>query len=129
MNLGIIRILTDLKVSSGYSPYILREAPSRIVSRKASSCGLGRPWGAAHVARHGYPGSYPPQLVPERLVPVVQRRLQLVRAGANKAEQSNSWSDHHDDSPSSCEQLPSSVQSSPSSVNRSQAAYPKYGLP
>ena len=33
------------------------------------------------------------QLVPERLVPVVQRRLELVRAGANKAEQSNSWSE------------------------------------
>ena len=46
--------------------------------------------GVAHVVCHGYPGSYPPQLVPEHLVPVVQRRLEIVRAGANKAEQSNS---------------------------------------
>ena len=54
--------------------------------RKASSGGLGRPWGAAHVVCRGYPGLYPPQLVLERLVPVVQRRLELVRAGADKAE-------------------------------------------
>ena len=65
--------------------------------------------GAAHVVYHGYPGSYPPQLVLERLLPVVQRRLELVRAGANKAKQSNSWFDHHDELPSSCERLPSSV--------------------
>ena len=65
--------------------------------------------GVAHVVCRGYPGSYPPQLVPERLVPVVQRRLELVKAGANKAEQSNSWFDHRDELPSSCEQLPSSV--------------------
>ena len=69
----------------------------------------------AHVVYHGYPGSYPPQLVPECLVSVVQRRLELVRVGANKAEQSNSWSDHHDELPSSCEE-------SPSSVNRRRAA-------
>ena len=49
------------------------------------------------------------QLVLEHLVPVVQRRLELVRAGVNKAEQSNSWSDHRDELPNSCEQLPSSV--------------------
>ena len=65
--------------------------------------------GAAHVVCRGYPESYPPQLVPERLVFVVQRRLELVRAGANKAEQSNSWSDHRDELSSSCEQLSSSV--------------------
>ena len=46
------------------------------------------PKGAAHVVCRGYPGSYPPHLVPERLVPIVQRRLELVRAGANEAEQS-----------------------------------------
>ena len=50
-----------------------------------------------------------PQLVLERLVSVVQRRLELIRAGANKAEQSKSWSDHRDELPSSCEQLPNSV--------------------
>ena len=42
-NLGIIHILTDLVVSSGYLPDVLRKAPTRIVPRKASSCGLGRP--------------------------------------------------------------------------------------
>ena len=42
-NHGIIHILTDLVVSSGYRPDVLQEAPSRVVPRKASSCGLGRP--------------------------------------------------------------------------------------
>ena len=42
-NLGIIHILTDLVVSSGYLLDVLREAPSRVVPRKASSCGLDRP--------------------------------------------------------------------------------------
>ena len=46
--------------------------------------------GAAHVVCRGYPGSYPPQLVPERLVSAVQRCLELIRAGVNKAEQSDS---------------------------------------
>ena len=41
----IIRILTDLVVSSGYLPGVLREAPSRVVPRKASSYGLGYPRG------------------------------------------------------------------------------------
>ena len=71
--------------------------------------GWAAPRGAAHVVYHGYLGSYPPQLVLERLVFVVQCRLELVQAGANKAEQSNSWFDHCDELPSSCEQLPSSV--------------------
>ena len=44
--------------------------------------------GVAHVVCHGYPESYPPQLVPERLVCVVQCRLELIRAGVNKVEQS-----------------------------------------
>ena len=52
--------------------------------------GCATPRGAAHVVCRGYPGSYTPQLVPERIVPVVQRRLELVRAGVNKAEQSDS---------------------------------------
>jgi len=52
--------------------------------------GWAAPGGAAHVVGRGYPGSYPPQLVPERLVPVVQRRLELLRAGANRAEQKDS---------------------------------------
>ena len=106
-NLGIINILTDLIVSSGYLSDVLRKAPTRIVAHKALSC--GHPKGTAHVVYRGYPGSYPLQLVPERLVPVVQRRLVLVRAGANKAKQSNSWSDHRDELPSSCEPSPSSV--------------------
>ena len=42
-NLGIIHILTDLIVSSEYLPGVLWEAPSRVMPRKASSCGLGHP--------------------------------------------------------------------------------------
>ena len=67
--------------------------------------GWAAPGGVAHVVCRGYPGSYPPQLVPERLVPVVQRCLELVRAGADKAKQSNSWPNHHDELPSNSEQL------------------------
>ena len=85
-------------------------------SRRAESCparcrlvGWAAPRGTAHVVYHGYLLVYTPQLVSERLVSIVQHRLELVRAGANKAEQSNSWSDHRDELPSSCEQLPSSV--------------------
>ena len=52
-------------------------------------------WSAVGIRGH------PPQLVPEHLVPIVQRRLELVQAGANEAEQSNSWSDHRDELPSS----------------------------
>ena len=65
--------------------------------------------GIAHMVCHGYSGLYTPQLVPKHLTPIVQRHLELVRAGANKTEQSNSWSDHRNELPSSCEQLPSSV--------------------
>ena len=71
--------------------------------------GWATSYGAAHVLSYGYRGSYPPQLVSERLLSVVQRCLELVRAGANKAEQSDSWSDHRDELPSSCEPLSSSV--------------------
>ena len=71
--------------------------------------GWAAPEGIAHVVCCGYPGSYPLQLVTKHLVPIVRRRLELVRAGANEAEQLNSWSDHHDELPSSCEQLPSSI--------------------
>ena len=42
-NFGIIHILTDLVVSSGYLPSVLREASSSVVPRNASSCGLGHP--------------------------------------------------------------------------------------
>ena len=59
-------------------------------TRRAVSCTTGLRlvgWttlgSTAHVVYRGYPGSYPPQLVPERLVPVVQCRLELVRANAN----------------------------------------------
>ena len=55
--------------------------------RRPESCparlrlvGWAAPEGVAHVVYHGYPGSYPPQLVPEHLVLIVQRRLELVRA-------------------------------------------------
>jgi hypothetical protein len=71
--------------------------------RRAESCptrlllvGWATLRGASHVVCRGYPGSYTPQLVPERLVPVVQ----LVRASANNAEQSSSWSNHHAKLPS-----------------------------
>ena len=102
-NHGIIRILLDLVVSLGYLPGVLREASNSVVPHKASSSRLGHPWGHSPC---GLPwvsdlGSYPPHLVLERLVPIVQRRLELVRAGANKAEQSNSWSNHRDELPSS----------------------------
>ena len=76
--------------------------------RRAESCltrllvGWATPRGAAHVVYRGYPGSYTPQLVPERLVLVVQRHLELVRAGANKAEQSNTWFDYRYELLSSC---------------------------
>jgi hypothetical protein len=86
-NLRIMHILTDFAISSGYPPDILREAPSRAVPRKDSSCGLGRPWGRSPCGLPWVSGVIPPQLVPERLAPIVQRRLQLVRAGANEAEQ------------------------------------------
>ena len=43
MNHGIERILTDLVVSSGYLSGILRDTPSSVVLRKASSCGLDQP--------------------------------------------------------------------------------------
>ena len=52
--------------------------------------GWTTPGGAAHVVCRGYPGLYPPQLVPEHLVSAVQRHLELVRAGVNKAEQLDS---------------------------------------
>ena len=42
-NHGIIHILTDLIVSLGYLSGVLRETPSSIMPRKASSCGLGCP--------------------------------------------------------------------------------------
>ena len=44
-NHGIIRILTDLVVCSGYLPGVLRGAPRSAMLHKASSCGLGHPWG------------------------------------------------------------------------------------
>ena len=63
--------------------------------------GRAAPGGVAHMVCRGYPGLYLPQLVPEHLASVMQRHLELVRAGANKAEQSNSWSEHRDELPSS----------------------------
>ena len=59
--------------------------------RRAESCparlhlvGWAALEGVAHMVCRGYLGSYTPQLVPERLIPVVQRRLEFVRAGANQ---------------------------------------------
>ena len=87
--------------------------------RRPESCparlclvGWVAPEGTTHVVCGGYPGLYPTQLVPEHLVPIVQRRLELVQAGANEAEQSNSRSDHRDELPSSCEPSLSSVNHS-----------------
>ena len=65
-NHGIIRILTDLVVSLGYLPYVLREAPSRIVPHKASSCGLGRPWGRSPCGLPWVSGVVPPTLSNKR---------------------------------------------------------------
>ena len=59
-NLGIIHILTDLVVSSGYLPDVLREALSRVVPLKASSCGLGRPWGRISCGLSWVSGVVPP---------------------------------------------------------------------
>jgi len=59
-NLGIIHILTDLVVSSRYIPDVLREAPSRVVSHKASSYGLGRPWGHSPYGLPWVSGVVPP---------------------------------------------------------------------
>ena len=59
-NLGIICILTDLIVSSGYLPGVLPEAPSRVVPARLRLVGWAAPGGAAHVVCRGYPGSYPP---------------------------------------------------------------------
>ena len=59
-NHGIIRILTDLVVSLGYLPSVLREAPSRVVPRKASSCGLGHPWGCSPCGLPWVSGIVPP---------------------------------------------------------------------
>ena len=66
-------------------------------ARRAVSCTVGlrimgwtAPGSAAHVVYRGYPESYPPPLVSERLVSIVQRRLELVPAFVNKAEQSDS---------------------------------------
>ena len=54
-------------------------------NRRAESCPIRRylvgwvaPEGTTHVVCGGYPGLYPTQLVPEHLVPIVQRRYALV---------------------------------------------------
>ena len=64
-----------------------RAAPCSVRLRLVGWTTLG---GTTHVVCHGYPGSYLLQLVSERLVSDVQRRLELVRVGVNKAEQSDS---------------------------------------
>ena len=61
-NLGIIRILTDLIVSSGYLPGVLRETSSSVVPCKASSGGLGRPWGRSPCGLPWVSGVIPPTL-------------------------------------------------------------------
>ena len=89
-NHGIIRILTDLVIFSVYFPGVLRERRAAPCSARLRIVGWVTSEGAAHVVCHGYPGSYPPQLVPERLVSTVQCHLKLIRAGVNKAELLNS---------------------------------------
>ncbi|XP_066378144.1 alpha-terpineol synthase, chloroplastic-like isoform X3 [Miscanthus floridulus] len=48
------------RVSSGYLSDVLREAPSRVVPRKASSRGLGRPWGRSPCCLPWISGVMPP---------------------------------------------------------------------
>ena len=62
MNNGIIRILTDLVVSSGYLSGVLRDAPSSVVPHKPSSCGLGRPWGRSPCGLPWVSGVVPPTI-------------------------------------------------------------------
>jgi len=52
--------------------------------------GWTAPSGVAHAVYRGYLGSYLLQLVPECLVSIVQRRLEIIRAGVNKAKRSDS---------------------------------------
>ena len=59
-NLGIIHILTDLVVSSRYLLDVLRETPSRVMPRKASSCELGCPWGRSPCGLPWVSGVIPP---------------------------------------------------------------------
>ena len=77
-NHGIIRILTYLVIFSVYFPGVLRERRAAPCSARLRIVGWVTSEGAAHVVCRGNPGSYPPQLVLERLVSVVQRRLELV---------------------------------------------------
>ena len=88
-NHGIKCILTDLVVSSRYLPSVLRGTSSSTVLHKASSCGLDRPWERGPCSLPWVSRAVPPQLVPECLIFVVQCCLELVRAGVNKAEQSD----------------------------------------
>ena len=83
-NHGIERMITDLIVSSRYLPGVLWGTSCFARLRLV---GWTAPRSVAHVVCCGYPGSYPPKLVPERLVSAVQRHLELVRAGVNKVEQ------------------------------------------
>ena len=63
-NHGIIRILTDLVVPSGYLPGVLRETSSSVVPRTASSCGLGHPWGRNPCGLPWVSGVIPPTASP-----------------------------------------------------------------
>ena len=69
MNHGIIRILTDLIVSSGYLPGVLRDALSSAVLRKALSCGLGHPWGCSPYGLPWVSGVIPPTMVILTMLP------------------------------------------------------------
>ena len=59
-NLRIIHILTDLVESSRYLLDVLREPPSRVMPRKASSCGRGHPWGHSPCGLPWVSGVVPP---------------------------------------------------------------------
>ena len=56
----IIRILIDLIVSLEYLPGVLQDVLSSAVSRKASSCGLGCPWGRSPCGLPWVSGVIPP---------------------------------------------------------------------
>ena len=59
MNHGIIRILTDLVVSSEYLSDVLQDAPSSACPARLHLVGSVAPRGAAYMVYRGYPGSYP----------------------------------------------------------------------
>ena len=89
-NLGIVHILTDLVVSSRYPPDALRKPPSRVVPRKASSCGLGHPWGRSPCGLPWVSGVVPPHICLSVLCRWTSRELLLGCMGALAKKMINS---------------------------------------